>query len=76
MQIHEIISSLGGSVRIAAALGFPDGDVGAKRVRAWAARSSIPSEYWQDIVNHSAALEAGISLSVLAAAHARGRVAA
>lgn len=71
MDITEIINSLGGSTALAAALGFPAEDVGAKRIRAWGLRSSIPAEYWLSIVSYSKEREASVTLEMLAAAHAR-----
>jgi hypothetical protein len=70
MTVDELISRLGGSVSLSIALGFPSGDVGPKRVRAWAARGSIPAEYWLAIVRHSGSVDAGVTLDALALAHA------
>lgn len=70
MQIVEIIRALGGAPAVSRGLGFPPGDVGAKRVRAWATRNSIPSEYWSALSAYSDASGLGITLEVLAAAHA------
>lgn len=76
MDVIEIIKRLGGSADLAVSLNFPTDDVGAKRIRAWGARSSIPVEYWLDIVSHSDAVGAGVTLDVLATAHARAKMAA
>jgi hypothetical protein len=70
MTVAEIIIRLGGAPAIAQSLGLPAGDVGAKRVRAWASRRSIPAEYWAGIAAFSKEGRKGITLEVLAAAHA------
>jgi len=70
MRISEIIRSLGGAAEVARRLDLPARDVGAKRVRAWALRDSIPAEYWEALAAYSKERELGVSLEVLAAAHA------
>jgi len=76
MQIAEIITRLGGAAAVARQLGLPSKDVGAKRVRAWALRGSIPGEYWAAIAAYSKEAEKGVTLEVLAAAHAVSELAA
>ena len=70
MNVSDIIQFLGGSAGLAAGLGFPPADVGAKRIRAWAARSSIPAEYWLAIADYSKVSGKRVTLELLAAAHA------
>lgn len=70
MQIADIIRALGGAPAVSKGLGFPPGDVGAKRVRAWATRNSIPGEYWSALSAYSNENGLGITLEVLAVAHA------
>lgn len=70
MTPPDIIDRLGGSAALASALGFPPGDVGGKRIRAWRLRKSIPGEYWAAIAAYSKEAGRGITLEVLAAAHA------
>lgn len=69
MTPSAIIARLGGAAVLARALRFPANDVGAKRVRAWSLRNSIPSEYWAGIAAHSKEQGLGITLEVLASAH-------
>lgn len=73
MTVSEIITALGGAAVLARRLGFPPGDVGPKRVRAWALRQSIPGEYWAALAAYSKEAECGVTLEVLAAAHAVSR---
>lgn len=70
MTPSQIISELGGAAVLAAALGFPGNDVGAKRVRAWDLRKRIPAEYWVAIAAYASRAEIGVSLDDLANAHA------
>ncbi|MGX8273240.1 carph-isopro domain-containing protein [Brevundimonas diminuta] len=70
MTPTAIIARLGGAAALARALRLPPNDVGAKRVRAWALRNSIPSEYWVGIAAHSKEQGLGVTLEVLASAHA------
>lgn len=70
MKISEIIRALGGAAEIAKRLRFPAGDVGAKRVRAWSMRGSIPAEYWEALAAYSKEDGLGVTLEVLAASHA------
>lgn len=45
MTVAQIIDALGGPASLARELGFPPGDVGPKRVRAWLIRDRIPAAY-------------------------------
>ena len=76
MTVSEIIEKLGGAPAIVRALGLPDGDVGAKRVRAWRTRGSIPAEYWAAIASYSRASSLDVTLEALAEAHAGNALAA
>ena len=49
MDAKSVITALGGAARLAEALGLPGEDVGAKAVRAWARRNSIPAKYFVGI---------------------------
>ena len=69
MRISEIILSLGGAAVVARHIGLPAGDVGPKRVRAWALRNSIPAEYWAALTAYSERSGKGVTLEVLATAH-------
>ena len=58
MKTHiDLIDALGGSTRIATALGYEIPTVGA-----WKHRNKIPSEHWPEIVNY--AREAGLKISL------------
>lgn len=70
MTPSQIIAALGGAAVLAAALGFPGNDVGAKRVRAWDLRKRIPSEYWVAISAYASRAEIAVTLDDLANAHA------
>lgn len=70
MTVAILVTRLGGAAAVAKALGLPDGDVGPKRVRAWALRNSIPAEYWSVISDYSNKAGLGVTLEVLAKAHA------
>lgn len=65
--VDEAIETVGGTAVVADALG-----VGRSTVSSWRARNSLPAEYWQAFVSfaHSRG-EAAVTLSVLAAIHAR-----
>ncbi len=62
---------LGGAPSTAAGLGLPSGDVGAKRVRAWADRQRIPPDYWAGLIAYSDRAGLGLTLTQLASAHDR-----
>lgn len=72
MTVAEIIRRLGGATVLAERLGFPGADVGAKRIRAWALRNSIPGEYWASVSAYSKEAGKGVTLEVLASVHAAG----
>lgn len=46
MNVREIIEKLGGAAIVAREMGLPGGDVGAKQIRAWCFRDSIPAEWF------------------------------
>jgi len=73
MTVAKLIAHMGGAAVLAKALVLPDNDVGAKRVRAWASRGSIPAGYWEALTAYSKTERLGVSLEVLAAAHAARR---
>lgn len=70
MTSASIIKRLGGATSLARSLDLPANDVGAKRVRAWALQGSIPGKYWASIAAISKEAGLGVTLEVLAAAHA------
>lgn len=73
MTVAKLITRMGGAAALAKALGLPGNDIGPKRVRAWALRGSIPAEYWAQLAAYSKERELGVTLEVLAAAHAVAR---
>lgn len=46
MNVKDVIKALGGATVLARALGLPDQEVGAKLVRAWGLRDSVPAEWF------------------------------
>lgn len=66
MTVDAIIDELGGTGAVADLLG-----VSASTVSSWRSRGSIPSEHWLSLARHSVAEGKGISLELLAEAHAR-----
>lgn len=69
MTVSDIVKKLE-PPKLAEALGLPRDGVGALRVRAWGYRGSIPGEYWAAITAYSQSNGLGITLEVLAEAHA------
>lgn len=70
MDAKTLIKRLGGAAALSAGIGLPDGGLGALRVRAWARRNTIPGPYWATIAAYSKEAGHGVTLEVLAAAHA------
>ncbi len=69
MTASEIIKRLGGAAQLSKALGLPVA-TGPLRIRAWSHRNAIPGTYWWPIAAYSDAEGLGVSLEVLASAHA------
>lgn len=70
MTVSQIIKSLGGATVLADGIGLPGEGIGALRVRAWSQRGAIPGAYWAAISAFSKEAGHGVTLEVLAAAHA------
>lgn len=51
MDVKTIVKTMGGAATLARKLGMPDGDVGAKAVRAWVNRDSIPAVWFTAIAS-------------------------
>ena len=73
MDVRSIIKHLGGAAVLASRIHLPGNGVGALRVRAWANRQTIPGQYWAAIAAYSKEADLGVTLEVLAAAHAVAR---
>lgn len=70
MDVRSIIKSLGGAAALARGIGLPGNGIGALRARAWSQRNAIPGQYWASIAAYSREADLGITVEVLADAHA------
>lgn len=67
--VAHLIDALGGSIRVATAIGRPVGTVSA-----WKTRLCIPGEYWQELVDLAKGSGcSSVTYEALAAAHAAER---
>ena len=69
MNVSGIVMRLGGPAALATKLGLPGNDRGAKRIRAWARRGSIPSRYWLALIGQAELDGVPLSLDLIAAIH-------
>jgi hypothetical protein len=49
MDVRNVVQRLGGAASLARAIGFERSETGAKLVRAWVMRNSIPAKYFASI---------------------------
>lgn len=66
MNTREVVKLLGGAAELARALDLPGDDQGAKQVRAWIYRDSIPAEWFAAIARVAAKRGQAVTVESLA----------